>query len=136
MSPQQGTAPVSVRWVGGPDGHLELLDQTRLPGEVAWVECRDVPTVIEAIRSLRVRGAPAIGITAGYGLYLGIHSFRGTPKEFQEKLFEEARYLDSSRPTARNLAYALERILNKVALHRDKHIYHLKKLANESGKFF
>ena len=81
-----------------------------------------------------VRGAPAIGITAGYGLYLGIHSFRGTPKAFQTKLFKEARYLDSSRPTARNLAYALERILSKVALHHDKHIEHLKKIILEEAR--
>ncbi len=113
---------------------LYLLDQRKLPVHEIWIPCRSSAAVWKAIKTMVVRGAPAIGITAGYGLYLGIHSFRGTPKEFQTKLFKEARYLDSSRPTARNLAYALERILSKVALHRDKHIDHLKKLILDEAR--
>jgi methylthioribose-1-phosphate isomerase len=113
---------------------LYLLDQRKLPTREIWVPCRSSRAVWKAIRTMVVRGAPAIGITAGYGLYLGIHSFRGTPKAFQTKLFKEARYLDSSRPTARNLAYALERILSKVALHRAKHVEHLKKMVLEEAQ--
>jgi methylthioribose-1-phosphate isomerase len=75
-----------------------------------------------------VRGAPAIGIAAGYGLYLGIHSFRGTRHAFFQKLLLESQYLDSSRPTARNLAYALERILARTAIHRDHEVAQLKKI--------
>ena len=116
------------------NGTLYLLDQRKLPTREIWVRCRTSKAVWEAIRNMVVRGAPAIGVTAGYGLYLGIHSFRGTPQQFQAKLFKEARYLDSSRPTARNLAYALERILCKVALHRGKHIEHLKKLILEEAR--
>ena len=112
---------------------LYLLDQRKLPGQEIWVPCRSSRAVWKAIRTMVVRGAPAIGIAAGYGLYLGIHSFRGTPKAFQEKLFKEAQYLDSSRPTARNLAYALERILNKVALDRAQQAQHLKKLVLEEA---
>jgi len=113
---------------------LYLLDQRKLPTQEIWVKCRTSVDVWKAIRTMIVRGAPAIGVTAGYGLYLGIRSFRGTPKNFQLKLFKEARYLDSSRPTARNLAYALERILSKVALHRAKHIEHLKKMILEEAR--
>ena len=54
--------PASVRWVGDASGVLEILDQTLLPARCEWLACRDVPVVVEAIRSLRVRGAPAIGI--------------------------------------------------------------------------
>ena len=113
---------------------LYLLDQRKLPVHEIWVPCRSSRAVWKAIRTMVVRGAPAIGIAAGYGLYLGIRSFRGTPKAFQAKLFKEARYLDSSRPTARNLAYALERILCKVALHRAKHVEHLKKMILEEAQ--
>ena len=60
--------PVAVRWHDGAAGHLELLDQTLLPGRIVWLPCRDVETVVEAIQSLRVRGAPAIGIAGAYGL--------------------------------------------------------------------
>ena len=52
----------TIRWKGGVDGSLELLDQTLLPGEVRYVACPDVETLFEAIRALRVRGAPAIGV--------------------------------------------------------------------------
>ncbi len=72
MSTRSAAAPATLRWIGdAADGHLRLLDQTLLPLEVREIECRDVETVFEAIRSLRVRGAPAIGIAAAYGLVLG-----------------------------------------------------------------
>ncbi|HNX68789.1 MAG TPA: S-methyl-5-thioribose-1-phosphate isomerase [Candidatus Omnitrophota bacterium] len=112
---------------------LYLLDQRKLPTREVWVPCRTSVAVWRAIRTMVVRGAPAIGVTAGYGLYLGVRKFRGTPAGFQKKLFAEARYLDSSRPTARNLAYALERILNKVSLHQAKHVEHLKKMILEEA---
>lgn len=114
---------------------LYLLDQRKLPIQEIWVKCRTSVDVWKAIRTMIVRGAPAIGVTAGYGLYLGIRSFRGTPKEFQAKLFKEARYLDSSRPTARNLAYALERIMLKVSLpfQRSRDIERLKQMILEEA---
>ena len=61
----QGTTE-TIQWIGGTDGHLSLIDQTLLPQQLQRVECHDVQTVWEAIKSLRVRGAPAIGIAAAY----------------------------------------------------------------------
>ena len=61
----------TLRWR---KGRLELLDQTVLPVERAYIECHDVETVWEAIRQLRVRGAPAIGIAAAYGVCLGLQT--------------------------------------------------------------
>ena len=58
----------TLHWVGGLDGHLRLIDQTRLPVEFVEIDCRDVESVWEAIKTLRVRGAPAIGIAAAYGV--------------------------------------------------------------------
>jgi len=81
-----------------------------------------------------VRGAPAIGITAGYGLYLGIHSFRGTREGFLKKLRQQAVYLDSSRPTARNLAYAVERIVRKAILSKEKQVPKLRDLVFQEAK--
>jgi methylthioribose-1-phosphate isomerase len=57
----------TLSWVGNERGHLVLIDQTRLPAELVDVECRDVEAVWAAIKQLRVRGAPAIGIAAAYG---------------------------------------------------------------------
>jgi methylthioribose-1-phosphate isomerase len=104
---------LTLQWIGDADGHLRLLDQTRLPTEVVHVDCRDVQTVYEAIRSLRVRGAPAIGIAAAYGLCIGIQSAQDEASLFT-RLNETANHLAGSRPTAVNLAWALER-LKRVA---------------------
>ena len=62
----------SIRWQDGQPGYLWLIDQTRLPTELIEIECRDVETVWEAIKMLRVRGAPAIGIAAAYGVVVGL----------------------------------------------------------------
>ena len=62
--------PPTLRWEGGIDGHLVLIDQTRLPREVVEIECRSVDDVWHAIKRLSVRGAPAIGVAAAYGVCL------------------------------------------------------------------
>ncbi len=97
----------TLRWVGdAATGVLRLIDQTRLPGESIEIECRDVPTVWEAIRSLQVRGAPAIGVAAAYGAVIGARS--GGP--VRDALARAAAALRTSRPTAVNLFWALDRM--------------------------
>jgi methylthioribose-1-phosphate isomerase len=101
----------TIRWVGDESGHVVLADQTRLPLELVEIECRDVETVWEAIKQLRVRGAPAIGIAAAYGVVLGqLSVVCGDEQAFFARLNEVAAYLASSRPTAVNLFWALERM--------------------------
>ncbi len=101
-----------ILWSGDPStGHLRLLDQTRLPSETVYIDCRDVETVFEAIRSLRVRGAPALGVAAAYGVVVGM---KGTAdrfdSEFVTSLTAVCERLASSRPTAVNLFWALDRM--------------------------
>ena len=109
--------PPTLEWVGGRDGVLRLLDQTLLP---ARIETRDTATaeqVWEAIRVLRVRGAPAIGVAAAYGLCLGLRPHRGLARDaFVTTLREIGQYLCSCRPTAVNLAWAINR-MTSVAEH-------------------
>ncbi len=101
----------TIRWVGDVAGHLELLDQTLLPEEIQILQCRDVTTVREAIQKLRVRGAPAIGVTAAYGLCLGLQQHGlGSPAELLRQLQQDADQLATSRPTAMNLFWALDRM--------------------------
>jgi methylthioribose-1-phosphate isomerase len=101
----------TLRWVGDVDGQLELLDQTALPDEVRYLACRDVETLFEAIRSLRVRGAPAIGIAAAYGVCLGLQTAVDlNEQDFFFRLDETVRRLAESRPTAVNLFWALQRM--------------------------
>lgn len=103
--------PRSIEWIGGIDGCVSLLDQTRLPGEVIQREIRDVPAMHEAIRSLRVRGAPAIGIAAAYGVVLGVRDIAGADRvPFDRQLEEVCFQLNTARPTAVNLSWALARM--------------------------
>jgi methylthioribose-1-phosphate isomerase len=102
----------TIRWVGDERGHLVLIDQTRLPLELIELECRDVETVWEAIKQLRVRGAPAIGIAAAYGVVLGLQT-PGAAGAIATRLNEVAGYLATSRPTAVNLFWALDRMRTK-----------------------
>ena len=90
---------------------MRLIDQTRLPVEFVEIECRKVEAVWEAIKTLRVRGAPAIGIAAAYGVCLGVQSASARIEAaFFRRLDEVADYLATSRPTAVNLFWALERM--------------------------
>ena len=111
----------TLHWVGDTEGHLVLIDQTCLPGELVEIACCDVPTLIEAIRSLRVRGAPAIGIAAAYGVCLGVQTARDQDEaSFFARLTEVADHLAGSRPTAVNLFWALERMKNRALELRGK----------------
>ncbi len=103
--------PATLEWVGGEDGGLRILDQTLLPGRVEMRVCRSAEEVWEAIRVMRVRGAPAIGVAAAFGLCLGTRPFRDAePDAFRAKVREVGDYLCSARPTAVNLSWAVERI--------------------------
>jgi methylthioribose-1-phosphate isomerase len=106
------TVPVSLRWQGDASGHLDLVDQTLLPARLEWRACHDVDAVVEAIKSLRVRGAPAIGIAGAYGLVVaageaaraGMAAAHG-----RAHVLAQAEELATARPTAVNLRWAVER---------------------------
>lgn len=101
----------TIRWMGGTDGYLTLIDQTRLPTELCRIDCRSAETVWEAIKMLRVRGAPAIGIAAAYGVCIGLQDkASATAEEFNQAFEKVSSYLAGSRPTAVNLFWALDRM--------------------------
>ena len=100
----------AVEWV---DGKVRLIDQTKLPQEEIYLELSDYRDVAEAIKMLRVRGAPAIGIAAAYGLALGANVIKSkSKKEFLTKLRKISDELAATRPTAVNLFWALRRMNN------------------------
>ena len=110
------TIPATLRWVGDIDGRLVLLDQTLLPREIREIECQDVATVWEAIKHLRVRGAPAIGVAAAYALCLAASG--AAPRDalkIRQDVRRAADYLATSRPTAVNLFWALARMQRRLA---------------------
>ena len=100
---------------------LEIIDQTLLPGEKKLIRLKSRDELYEAIFSLRVRGAPAIGIFAGYALYVLARSIPAPDfSHFYAALQKEAEYLEQSRPTAVNLSWALKRMLRTARLHHDE----------------
>ncbi len=101
-------------------GTVRLIDQTRLPTEEVYVECRDVQAVFHAIRTMQVRGAPAIGVAAAMGVAMGALAIR--PDDFagfSAELERLAREMITARPTAVNLEWAVRRILRCAEKHRD-----------------
>jgi methylthioribose-1-phosphate isomerase len=90
---------------------VTIIDQTKLPNKTEYVKLTDPDGFYEAIRELKVRGAPAIGICAGMGLYVIARGFEEPDEEmFLSKLHNVSAFLNSSRPTAVNLRHALERV--------------------------
>ena len=101
----------TIAWVGDVNGFVRLLDQTLLPTQLEYRDCRTVEAVWEAIRVLRVRGAPAIGVAAAMGVVVGLRGLENTsPEAFRAKLREVSAYLRTSRPTAVNLFWAIDRM--------------------------
>ncbi len=108
-------------WIGDATGQLAMIDQTLLPGEYLEIRCQNVEAVWEAIRSLRVRGAPAIGVAAAYGVVIGLQNVRNDAQcNFENKLAEVTNYLATSRPTAVNLFWALDRMKQNASLHASR----------------
>ncbi|NLT95762.1 MAG: S-methyl-5-thioribose-1-phosphate isomerase [Clostridia bacterium] len=92
-------------------GKLLLLDQTQLPIRIDYIECNDYICVADAIRTMKVRGAPAIGVAAAYGLVLAALEYQHLNKnDFLRKMEEAIMVLKQTRPTAVNLFWALDRL--------------------------
>jgi methylthioribose-1-phosphate isomerase len=114
----------TVEWK---NGAVRLLDQSRLPEAVEFLDCRDVESVAIAIRELKVRGAPAIGVTAAMGVALGAQSIGATHyDEFARGVLAICDRLAATRPTAVNLFWAIERMKRKLAELRSQSIASIK----------
>ncbi|MEM7220489.1 MAG: S-methyl-5-thioribose-1-phosphate isomerase [Pseudomonadota bacterium] len=107
------TPPPAIRWDGQA---LELLDQTQLPDRIAYEPQPDLETVWRAIKALKVRGAPAIGVATAYGLVVAMQRHADlAPDAFRSQLTAAADYIKTARPTAVNLAWAADQMLTVAA---------------------
>ncbi|MEK3805222.1 S-methyl-5-thioribose-1-phosphate isomerase [Bacillus sp. FSL H8-0547] len=112
MTYQQSIIPRSVEWK---ESYIRLLDQQKLPAVSEYLHLETIEEVWDAIKTLKVRGAPAIGIAAAFGLALAAKKYETDDiSEFQKLLSRDHDYLASSRPTAVNLFWALNRLKNSV----------------------
>lgn len=104
----------AIRWVGGIDGVLELIDQRKLPAKFVKIRCKNIGELYKAIKTLAVRGAPAIGVAAAYGMVLALQKRVGNVQKGLVVLAEAQKYLASSRPTAVNLFWAINRVRDRA----------------------
>lgn len=117
------------------NSQLIILDQTALPNEVNYLTISTREEIWNAIYLLQVRGAPAIGIAGGYGAYLGMkHSQAKTYAEFYQEYLELKQYLGSSRPTAVNLFWALDRMEQCILQHQDKPVDQIKEAMRQESE--
>jgi methylthioribose-1-phosphate isomerase len=114
----------TIEWI---NDAARIIDQTLLPTELKYLDITDVETMWDAIKVLRVRGAPAIGVAAAFGMYLAIrHSSAIEFASFTSDVNRAAAYLGSSRPTAVNLFWAIQRIQALVALSASQPVSQIK----------
>src|SRR5512140_2707899 len=123
----------TVEWK---NGIVRMLDQTKLPLETVYQDCKDYQTVARGIKELWVRGAPAIGVSAAMGLALGARQITANSfDEFWPRFEEVCSHMAATRPTAVNLFWAIERIKKFVQGNKDKALDELRDLlVQESQK--
>ncbi|WP_069132712.1 S-methyl-5-thioribose-1-phosphate isomerase [Rhodohalobacter halophilus] len=121
----------SIVWNGD---HVTIIDQTYLPEREVYLNLSSAGQVWDAIKKLKVRGAPAIGIAGAYGLYLGLKTVTETSFEsFYSEADRIAEYLNSARPTAVNLSWALKRLMATIYAVKDQPITDIKQTILETA---
>lgn len=110
---------------------VKLIDQTLLPNKLKFVYCDSAKSLWDAIKTMKIRGAPAIGVAAAFGVYLGIRKSSG---RFFKDLDKVIKYIATSRPTARNLFWALERMRKTAYGHKKEPIIKIKKILLEEAR--
>ncbi len=124
-----------IRTIEWKRGKVVMLDQSRLPGEVRFIKCGDYRVVAEAIRKLRIRGAPAIGIAAAMGIALGAQEIKARSfDEFMSRLEPIFDAMLATRPTAVNIGWAVDRLRRYLNSRRDYRVPGLRKMLVEESK--
>lgn len=118
-----------MRTIEWKNNAIRIIDQTKLPSRLEYLDIKDTRVLWQAIKKLRVRGAPALGAAAALGVYLGIKDSKAKNfAEFSRKLDRLSKYLASSRPTARNLFWGIERMCSAAVKNMHKTIPQIKKI--------
>ncbi|MDD5155757.1 MAG: S-methyl-5-thioribose-1-phosphate isomerase [Candidatus Omnitrophica bacterium] len=108
---------------------IKLIDQTRLPDKLEYVYIDNLKSLWQAIKKMKVRGAPALGAAAAWGVYLGAKDIKAKNfSEFSRKLDKISAYIASCRPTARNLFWGIERMCSAAVRNKNKPIPDIKRI--------
>lgn len=114
---------------------IRIIDQTKLPGKFEYIDIRDLKALWYAIKDLKVRGAPALGAAAALGVYLGVKDSKAKSfPVFKKELERVISYLGSSRPTARNLFWGLERMRRVSVMNKNKSLPYIKNIMFEEAQ--
>ncbi|MDD5562070.1 MAG: S-methyl-5-thioribose-1-phosphate isomerase [Candidatus Omnitrophica bacterium] len=126
---------MNIRTIDWKNNSVRIIDQTKLPQKLVYIDIGRLEALCRAIKILQVRGAPALGAAAALGVYLGVRDYPGSDwTGFHSKLKEAAKYVASSRPTARNLFWGIERVCD-VALKNNRHpVSRIKRIILSEGK--
>lgn len=126
---------MNIRTIDWKNNKIRIIDQTKLPLKLAYVNIGRLEDLWQAIKIMQVRGAPALGAAAGLGMYLGMKDYVCSDwSKFIRKLNTVAKYIGSSRPTARNLFWGIERILAIALAHQEQPISEIKQLMLNEAK--
>ncbi|MBN1870137.1 MAG: S-methyl-5-thioribose-1-phosphate isomerase [Candidatus Omnitrophica bacterium] len=121
----------TIRWM---NGTVKIIDQTKLPHKLEYITCCDVRTLWKAIRNLSVRGAPALGVAAAFGVLLGAKAFKSNDrKRFVSHVRKICEYIGTSRPTAVNLFNALDQMQGVLSLYPHESVVELKSLLKKEA---
>jgi methylthioribose-1-phosphate isomerase len=116
------------------NGIVKIIDQTKLPHKLEYIYCRDVETLWKAIKRLCVRGAPALGVAAAFGVLLGVKKFKGhDTKKFLAHLDKVCHYIGTSRPTAVNLFNALNRMKQVIRTYPGSSVVQYKEVLEKEA---
>ena len=120
---------MNIRTIEWQKNQIKLIDQTRLPSELKYLYIKDLQKLWQAIKLLKVRGAPALGAAAALGAYLGIRGSKAKDfAHFSQELDKVVEYIASSRPTARNLFWGLERICSVAVKNQHQPVSKIKSM--------
>ncbi len=126
---------MNIRTIGWKSNKVRIIDQTKLPHKLVYINIDRLEDLWQAIKIMRVRGAPALGAAAALGVYLGIKDYPGSDwLGFSRRLNKAAKYIASSRPTARNLFWGIERVCRVAANNKKQPISKIKKIILSEAK--
>jgi methylthioribose-1-phosphate isomerase len=126
---------MEIRTIDWVNNKIKIIDQTKLPARLKFLYISDLKSLWHAIKVLQVRGAPALGAAAGLGVYLGVKDLKTQDfREFKDRLEKVIVYLGSSRPTARNLFWGLERMRGVALKNKYKNTSAIKKILFAEAK--
>ncbi|MCX5699427.1 MAG: S-methyl-5-thioribose-1-phosphate isomerase [Candidatus Omnitrophica bacterium] len=126
---------MNIRTIDWKNNKIRIIDQTKLPHKLVYINLDRLEDLWQAIKTMQVRGAPALGAAAGLGMYLGIKDYVGSDwSGFNRKLNAVAKYIGSSRLTARNLFWGIERVLAVALANKEQSIFKIKRIMLAEAK--